>query len=281
MSGDWLSAPVAEPGGPVEFDTNVAHPARVYDYWLGGKDHFEADRAAGAAAAEANPAILPGVRANRQFLARAVRYLADAGIRQFLDIGTGLPSANNTHEVAQAADPESRVVYVDNDPIVLAHARALLTSTPEGATAYIDADARDVDTVLRKATETLDFSQPVAVMALMVMQYIPDEDDPHSIVSRLTDAVPSGSYLALSDTVSGVGEEVAKVATARLNERMGRIQLRRRPVTEIERYFAGLELVEPGVVPVNRWRPPVPEIAPSPGSAAQDLPAYGGIGRKP
>ena len=135
--------------------------------------------------------------------------------------------------------------------------------------------------VLGKAAETLDFSQPVAVMALMVMQYIPDEDDPHSIVSRLMDAVPPGSYLALSDTVSGVGEEVAKVATARLNERMGRIQLRRRPVTEIERYFAGLELVEPGVVPLNRWRPPVREVAPSQGSAAQDLPAYCGIGRKP
>ena len=282
MTGNWLSAPVAESCEPVGFDTSVAHPARVYDYWLGGKDHFEADRAAGAAAAEANPAILPGVRANRQFLARAVRYLADAGIRQFLDIGTGLPSANNTHEVAQAAAPESRVVYVDNDPIVLAHARALLTSTPEGVTAYLDADARDVDSITRRAAQTLDFGQPVAVMALMVMQYIPDEDDPHSIISRLVDAVPPGSYLALSDTVSGVGEEVAKVATARLNERMGSIQLRRRPVTEIEGYFAGLELVEPGVVQLNRWRPPVLDLAPSQDLAsAQDLPAYCGIGRKP
>ena len=282
MDENWLSAPPPEAGEPVDFDTSVAHPARVYDYWLGGKDHFEADRAAGAAAAAANPAILPGVRANRQFLARAVAYLAGAGIRQFLDIGTGLPSANNTHEVAQADAPESRVVYVDNDPIVLAHARALLTSTPEGATAFLDADARDVDEILRLASETLDFSQPVAVIALMVMQYIPDEDDPHSIIARLVAAVPSGSYLALSDTVSGVGEEVAAVATARLNERFGNVQLKRRPIEEIERYFTGLKLVEPGVVPLNRWRPPVQDVAPSQDpSPAQDLPAYCGIGQKP
>ena len=192
MSGDWLSAPVAEPEEPVGFDTSIAHPARVYDYWLGGKDNFEADRIAGSAAAQANPAILTGVRANRAFLARAVGLLTGAGIRQFLDVGTGLPSADNTHEVAQAAAPESRIVYVDNDPIVLAHARALLSSTPEGATAYIDADARDVDMVLGKAAETLDFSQPVAVMALMVMQYIADADDPHSIISRLVGAVRAG-----------------------------------------------------------------------------------------
>jgi len=276
MSGDWLSAPVAEHEEPVDFDTSIAHPARVYDYWLGGKDNFEADRAAGSAAAQANPAILTGVRANRAFLARAVRLLTGAGIRQFLDVGTGLPSADNTHEVAQAAAPQSRIVYVDNDPIVLAHARALLSSTPEGATAYIDADARDVDTVLGKAAETLDFSQPVAVMALMVMQYIADADDPHSIIARLVGATAPGSYLVLSDTVSDVHAEVTSVATARLNERLGPVQLTRRPRAEIGRYFAGLDLVEPGLVPLNRWRPPPGGTAP-----AEDLPAYCGVGRKP
>jgi hypothetical protein len=276
MSGDWLSAPVAEPDQPVDFDTSIAHPARVYDFWLGGKDNFAADRAAGSAAAQANPAILTGVRANRAFLARAVRLLTGAGIRQFLDVGTGLPSADHTHEVAQAAAPESRIVYVDNDPIVLAHARALLSSTPEGATAYIDADARDVDMVLRKAAETLDFSQPVAVMALMVMQYVADADDPHSIIARLVGATVPGSYLVLSDTVSDVHAEVTSVATARLNERLGPVQLTRRPRAEIERYFAGLDLVEPGVVPLNRWRPPPGGTGP-----AEDLPAYCGMGRKP
>jgi S-adenosyl methyltransferase len=162
------------------FDISVAHPARVYDYWLGGKDNFQADREAAAQMIEALPNILPGVRANRAFLRRAVQYLAgEAGIRQFLDIGTGLPTAENTHEVAQSIAAESRIVYVDNDPIVLAHARALLTSNPEGATAYIDADARDTGTILREAAKTLDFSQPVAVMALLILQYIPDSDGPH------------------------------------------------------------------------------------------------------
>src|SRR4249920_4046444 len=166
-------------------DTSVAHPARVYDYWLGGKDNFAADREA----AERVLAIAPGLRfrvkANRAFLARSVRFLAtDCDVRQFLDIGTGIPTGNNTHEVAQAAAPSARIVYVDNDPIVLAHARALLTSTPEGATAYVDADARDTDTILRSAAQTLDFSKPIAVMALMILQYVPDSDHPHEIVRR-------------------------------------------------------------------------------------------------
>ncbi len=188
-----------DPAGPdlASFDTGVAHPARVYNYWLGGKDNYAADREAAEHAVAANPNILPGVRANRAFLRRAVEYLAgEAGIRQFLDIGTGLPTAENTHEVAQAIAPDSRIVYVDNDPIVLAHARALLTSTPEGATAYVDADARDTDTIVAEAAKVLDFSQPIAVMFLMILQYIPDDEQPQQIVAQLMDAMPPGSYLS-------------------------------------------------------------------------------------
>ena len=162
-------------GGSRGFDARVAHPARVYDYWLGGKDNFEADRIAGEATIAAYPAIRASARANRAFLARSVRYLAaEAGLRQFLDIGTGLPTANNTHEVAQSVAPESRIVYVDNDPLVLSHARALLTSSPEGVTAYLDADLRDTDRILKLAADTLDFSQPVAIMLLAILHYIPD-----------------------------------------------------------------------------------------------------------
>ena len=207
---------------PASFDITRAHPARVYDYWLGGKDNYEADREAAQQVIEAMPNILAGVRANRAFLRRAVQYLAgEAGIRQFLDIGTGLPTAENTHEVAQAIAPESRIVYVDNDPIVLAHARALLTSTPEGATAYVDADARDTGTILGAAAGVLDFSQPIAVMSLLVLQYVPDEDRPHEVVSRLMDAVPSGSYLTISDTTTDIDTERVTDGTARLNARLG------------------------------------------------------------
>ncbi len=279
MTRNWFSTAARPRDQDVnrDFDTSVAHPARLYDYWLGGKDNFAADRAAGDAATAANPGIIAGVRANRRFLARAVRYLAqEAGVRQFLDIGTGLPSADNTHEVAQLAAPECRVVYVDNDPIVLAHARALLTSTREGATGYIDADARDVATVLRRASGCLDLTRPVALMFLLILQYIPDADDPHSIVARLLDALPSGSYLVLSDTASDIRAEVTGPSTARLNERLGRARLTRRSRAEIERYFTGLELIEPGIVPLNRWRPAAGTPEP-----ADDLPAYCGIGRKP
>ena len=220
-----------DPDGPdlASFDTGVAHPARVYNYWLGGKDNYEADREAAEHAVAANPNILPGVRANRAFLRRAVEYLADeAGIRQFLDIGTGLPTVENTHEVAQAIAPDSRIVYVDNDPIVLAHARALLTSTAEGATAYVDADARDTDTILAEAAKILDFSQPIAVMFLMILQYIPDEEQPQQIVAQLMDAMPPGSYLVHSDTTGDIDSERVATATARLNARLGPAQLHRR-----------------------------------------------------
>jgi hypothetical protein len=256
------------------FDTGVAHPARVYNYWLGGKDNYAADREAAEQAVAANPNILPGVRANRAFLRRAVEYLAgEAGIRQFLDIGTGLPTAENTHEVAQAIAPDARVVYVDNDPIVLAHARALLTSTPAGVTHYVDADVRDTGTILAEAAKILDFSQPIAVMFLMILQYIPDEEHPGLIVAQLMDAMPSGSYLVHSDTAADIDTERVTTATARLNARLGPAQLHRRTREQIAGYFSGLDMVEPGLVLLPEWR----ALA----SPAHMIPCYAGVGRKP
>jgi hypothetical protein len=180
-----------------DFDTGIPHIARIYDYWLGGKDNFAADQEAAERAMAATPTIVPGVRANRRFLGRAVRYMASAGIRQFLDVGTGIPTAGNTHEVAQSIAAESRVVYVDNDPIVLSHARALLAGA-SGSTAYIEADARDTATILAGAARTLDFTRPAGVMLIAILHCIPDSDDPRGIVTALLDAVPSGSFLALT-----------------------------------------------------------------------------------
>ncbi len=259
---------------PPSFDISVAHPARIYNYWLGGKDNYEADRVAGELAVQNNPNILPGVRANRAFLRRAVQYLAgEAGVRQFLDIGTGLPTADNTHEVAQGIAPESRIVYVDNDPIVLGHARALLTSTPEGATAYVDANAQDTDTILRSAAQTLDFSKPIAVMALMILQYVPDSDDPHGIVRRLMQAMPSGSYLAISDTTSDIDTERVSGTTAQLNTRMGPARLTLRSRDEIGGFLDGLEPVDPGLVPLPEWR--------AEANPTYVIPCYAAVARKP
>jgi trans-aconitate methyltransferase len=265
-----------DPGGRAEppgFDTSIAHPARVYDYLLGGKDNYAADREAAQEFAAAMPSILPGVQANRTFLRRAVEYLAgEAGIRQFLDIGTGLPTAYNTHQVAQSIAPEARVVYVDNDPIVLAHARALLTSTPQGATDYLDADAREPAKILREAARTLDLSQPVAVMMLLVLHFIPDSDGPHQIVAELMDALPSGSYLAVSDATTDIDTERVTGATAQYNARTGPTRSSPRTRADIARYFTGLEFVEPGLVPVAQWSAVAPPMA---------IPAYAGIARKP
>ena len=259
---------------PPSFDISRAHPARIYDYWLGGRDNYEADRVAAELAIQADPAIVPGVRANRAFLRRAVQYLAgEAGIRQFLDIGTGLPTADNTHEVAQAVAPESRIVYVDNDPIVMAHARALLDSTPQGATAYIQADARDPAAILREAAQTLDVSQPVAVMLLMIMQYIPDAGGPRQIVSGLAHAVPPGSYLALSTVTRDIVADRITEGAARLNRRMGTASITLRTREEIAGFFDGLDLVEPGLVHLPAWR-----AVSAPGNW---MPAYAGVARKP
>jgi hypothetical protein len=275
MAENWPHAgdPDAEENPQVTLDTSVAHPARVYDYWLGGKDNFAADREAAEQVIAANPNVLPGVRANRAFLGRAVRYLAgEAGVRQFLDLGTGLPTAENTHQVAQATAPDARIVYADNDPMVLTYARALLTSTPEGATAYLQADIRDTDKVLAGAAETLDFSKPVAVMALMILQYVPDQDDPWDIVRRVLDPLAPGSYLTVSDTVRDIDTGRVTEGTARLNQRMGPTQLTLRSRPEFERFFDNLEMVEPGIVPLPEWRAPGSEYP---------IPCYAGMGRKP
>jgi hypothetical protein len=255
-------------------DTSVAHPARIYDYWLGGKDNFAADRIAADEVIAANPNILPGVRANRAFLSRAVRFLAgQAGIRQFLDVGSGLPMNENTHQIAQQAAPESRVVYVDNDPIVLAHGLALLTSHPGGACDYIEASAQDTDAVLSAAAKTLDLSQPVAVMMLCILQYVPDRDQPHQIVSRLMDAVPPGSYLTVSDTTRDIDTERVAPIVSRLNTRLGPAQMSMRTRAEIAAYFDGLDFVEPGLVPLPEWR--------AQANPAHVIPCYAGIARKP
>jgi hypothetical protein len=259
--------------GPL-IDTSVAHQARIYDYWLGGKDNFAVDREAGDRALELHPNIVHGVRANRAFLVRAVRYMAtEGGIRQYLDVGTGLPSANNTHEVAQKIVPSSRIVYVDNDPVVLLHARTLLTSNPEGACAYLDADARDPEAILAEAAKTLDFSQPVALMMLSILQLIPDTDGPESIVARLLDALPAGSFLAICHPASDMDPQVNRVAA--LLDTLSAEKRQIRSHEEILRFFDGLEMVEPGLVPVAKWRPESEMAAAAPASR------WAGVGRKP
>jgi hypothetical protein len=275
---DQTGTPV--PGFPAEarapgFDTRHAHSARVYNYWLGGKDNYAADREAAEEAIAANPGIVADVRANRAFLARAVRYLAaECGIGQFLDIGTGLPTVSNTHEVAQAAAPGARVVYVDNDPIVLAHARALLTSTPEGATAYLDADLRDTSAILKAAAQTLNFGQPIALMLLIIVHLIPDADDPYGIVARLVRALPAGSHLVLAHPASDIHAAKMAEMTRRVNQRMSGPKATMRDRAAITRFFDGLDLLEPGVVQPQQWRP-------EPGTPSQpQVTAWCGVARK-
>jgi SAM-dependent methyltransferase len=255
-----------------KLDTNVAHSARVYDYWLGGRDNFAADREAGDRVISIRPQIRSDVRENRAFLSRAVRYLAaEAGVGQFLDVGTGLPSAGNTHEVAQAAAPEARVVYVDNDPLVLAHARALLTGTP-GSTAYLSADLREPGQILAEAAESLDFSQPVAVMLVAVLHHVTDAENPAGLIAALLGAVPAGSYLVISHPAADVQTEaVAQVQTA-YNQDVATGQTRRTR-EQVAAFFDGLELLPPGVVETPQWRP---EAAPP----AHRVPMWAGVARK-
>ncbi|MBV9796221.1 MAG: SAM-dependent methyltransferase [Actinobacteria bacterium] len=255
-------------------DTSAPHPARVYDYWLGGKDNFEADRQAAEAAMEIFPYTVQSARACRRYLARVVRFLAvEAGIRQFLDIGTGLPSADNVHEVAQAAAPDSRIVYVDNDPIVLVHARALLTSSPEGETHYIDADLRNTGAILDQAGQFLDFSQPVAVMLLAILHFITDEQDPAGIIRTLMEPLAPGSYLALGHHTADIYPELEGFAQylSKLNPDY-RATMRTRD--QVAGFFGDLEPVPPGVVQLSQWRPD--------SSYDADLPAalWGGVARK-
>lgn len=268
MPGEWFQGVAPERDEPVEIDTSVAHSARVYDYLIGGKTHFAADRDAAEQMIAALPNVQPASLMNRAFLARAVRYLAgERGIRQFLDIGTGIPATGNTHEVAQSIDPQARVVYVDNDPIVLAHARALLIGTPAGQVAYLHADLRHPDEIVKEASRTLDFSQPVALLLLMVLHMVPDTDAPHAITARLLSALPRGSYLALSHPPSDVlPADVAKVQQ-RLNERLGAGQsMTARSRDEVARFFHGLDLLPPGVVQVHQWRPDSPADPNAPAS---------------
>jgi hypothetical protein len=242
--------------GSPPFDTTVAHQARMYDYLLGGKDNYAADRAAADEVTRIWPENVFGARANRAFLGRAVRYLAaEAGIRQFLDIGTGIPTAGNTHEVAQAVAPEARVVYVDYDPLVLAYAEALLASSEQGATNYIHADMREVGAVLAQAAQLLDFTQPVAVTMLAILHAIGDSDDPHAIVARLLDAVPSGSYLAISHVGSDFLSQRALEDLTDLAGRRMQQQAVPRTREQVARFFEGTDLVEPGLVRVEEWRP--------------------------
>ena len=238
-----------------KFDSSVPHIARVYDYWLGGKDNFTADRELGERTLQAYPNLAFSVRANRAFLARAVRFLArDQGIRQFLDIGTGIPTANNTHEVAQRYAPDSRIVYVDNDPIVLSHAQALLKSRPEGACAYIDSDLNDPEAVLAAAAGTLDFSKPVAIMLIAVVHFVSDDRAAKSIIDRLTGACVAGSHVALSHAASDIDAEQMAEMVRRINS-SGAETTTLRDRAQVTRLFDGLGLVDPGVIRAAEWRP--------------------------
>ncbi|HUZ38274.1 MAG TPA: SAM-dependent methyltransferase [Streptosporangiaceae bacterium] len=277
---DWMNVGPAYPG--VDLQTDRPHPARVYDYLLGGKDNYAADRAAAEAGLKANPNSRVPPRENRAFLRRVVRYLArDAGISQFLDIGTGIPTSPNVHEIAQDVEPAARIVYVDNDPIVLAHARALLTTGPAGRTAYIDADLRDVEHILGSADlrDTLDLSQPVGLLLIAVMHFMPDEDDPYRLASELLAALPSGSYLALSH-LTGDFDPAAWEGVAAVYRRSGVI-MRVRSHAEIEQFFAGLDLIEPGVVSLPRWRPDPTDIGQAGIASDAAVSVYGGLARKP
>jgi hypothetical protein len=266
----WMKRAPSDPAA--NLDTSVPHAARLWNYWMGGKDNFEADRAAGDAVAEAYPDIVTMAKESRQFLIRVVSYLAgEAGIRQFLDVGAGLPTMQNTHEVAQRIAPDSRIVYVDNDPLVLVHARALLANTtPEGVTAYADADYNEPDAILADAHNVLNFNEPVAVMFMGVMGYVAELDDVRSIVDRLIAPFPSGSYLVLWDGTA-TGDAVSEGADKLVES--GGVPYYLRTPDELAQCFEGLEMVEPGMVELTSWRPEVVDVQP--------IDAYGAVARKP
>ena len=256
---------------------DVPHTARIWNYWLGGKDNFAADRQVGDQVRAIFPVVIELAQADRQFLGRAVRHLtAEAGIRQFLDIGTGLPTQDNTHEVAQRLAPDARIVYVDNDPLVLAHARALLTSSPEGSTDYIHADLHEPETILAAAAKTMDFSRPVAIMLLGVMHFINDDDKLQEIIDRLLAAVPSGSYVAMANTTTAINGDTTAEAV-RVWNIDAQPKLKLRSPERIAEFFDGLELIEPGWVSCSRWRPvPLPD-----GSLPTEVDQWCGVVRKP
>ncbi|MGP4043037.1 SAM-dependent methyltransferase [Streptomyces sp. 2A115] len=260
----------AAAGIRARIDTDKPHSARFWNYFVGGQDHYEVDREIGDHIKEIFPGLVDVARTSRHFLGRAVRHLAgEQGIRQFLDVGTGLPTADNTHEVAQRVAPDARIVYVDNDPLVLTHARALLTSTPEGATAYLDADLYDPEAVLGAAAHTLDLSRPVALMILNTLGHVADHDQARDLVARLMSPLPSGSYLVISDSTA---TSEGMIAASEAYNSSGAVPYYVRGVDEIAGFFEGLDLVEPGVVQVTQWRPD---------SAVSVVDAYCGVGRKP
>lgn len=264
-------------GSDLGFDITVSHSARIWNYWLGGKDHFAVDRQTGDKVAAMLPIIVTQARADRAFLGRAVRYLAgEAGIRQFLDIGTGLPTADNTHEVAQRVAPQARIVYADNDPMVLAHARALLVSSPEGACDYVDGDLRKPDEILSQAARTLDFTQPVALMLLGILHHISHTGQANAIVRQLMATLAPGSYLVINHSTSAISGAAMEDAVAHWNE-VGTPPMTLRTPEQIARFFDGLELLEPGVVSCSRWRPDPS----SPGGQPPEVDEFCGVARKP
>ncbi|MFC1410948.1 SAM-dependent methyltransferase [Streptacidiphilus sp. N1-12] len=263
---------------PPPMRTDIAHGARIYDYFIGGKDNFPADRAAAEHVLELRPSLALAARANRRFMCRAVEYVASQGIRQFLDIGTGIPTSPNTHEVAQSVIPEARVVYVDNDPMVLVHARALLVSAPEGRTAYIDADVRDPSSILDHPSlrKVLDLTEPVCLMLVALLHFVADEEDPYGLVAQLLDACPSGSRLILTHGTEDFSDEAG--ARALQAYRASGVNLHLRPHAEVLRFFDGLELAEPGLQLVNRWRP---DNDLDRQARPQDITWYGAVASKP
>jgi O-methyltransferase involved in polyketide biosynthesis len=264
---------------PFRIDTSRPHPARVYDWWLGGKDNYPVDEELARRILAVDSTAVRGARANRRFMQRATRVVAEAGIRQFLDIGTGIPTEPNLHQVAQGVAPESKVVYADNDPIVLRHAEALLRSTDEGSTDYIHADVRDPDTILGLAAESLDFGQPVALSLVALTHYLGDAadgDDVHGLLKRYADALAPGSYLILSQVTPDLNPEAIAKAAA-LFERSG-TPFHPRSLGEFSRFFDGLELLGPGVIPVTGWRPEPEDVAVQ---AEGIVPVYAGVARKP
>jgi O-methyltransferase involved in polyketide biosynthesis len=264
-------------GRAQKLDTTVSHSARIWNYWLGGKDNYAVDREAGDKVAAMLPSIVAQARADRAFLGRAIEYLAgEAGIRQFLDIGTGLPTADNTHQVAQRVAPASRIVYADNDPLVLAHARALLTSTPEGVCDYVDGDLRDPDTIVAQAARTLDFAQPVALMLLGVVHHIADTGQAYAIVRRLVAALAPGSFVAINHSTSAVHGVAMEEAVAHWN-RVGTPPMTLRTPQQIAGFFDGLDLLEPGVVSCSRWRPGLTPL----GGQPAEVDEFCGVARKP
>jgi O-methyltransferase involved in polyketide biosynthesis len=263
-------------GNLPDLDTNVANAARMWNYWIGGKDNFLADREAGDQVLEAMPALPLVARSLRRFLSTTVDELTAAGVRQFLDIGTGLPTADNTHDVAQRVAPESRIVYVDHDPVVIRHAQALLTSSPEGKTDYIQADLRDWATISAGAQRTLDFSRPVAVLMIAVVHFILDAEDPHGMVSRIMADLAPGSYLAIAHAASDIEADTA-AAMARSYNATASLTITPRDGATVARFFDGLEMTGPGLLPLAQWWGPSPAAASDP----TEMSCYCGIARKP